>query len=179
MPIFVYNLYMKKELFIFDFDDTLIKSNCKSKIYDKITKITQEVSSKEFKFHKIDFNRYQYDLSDYDSLPDVYKLNNKLFQILKESLLRGHVIILTARHIPDGPEEFLRLHCLDDIVEVVALGKNANIPEGKANWIREQILNYDYNIIHFWDDNEFNIESSKSLINEFKNIKFDLNLVKF
>lgn len=170
---------MSKELYVFDFDDTLIRSNSKSKITDKQTGEIVQLSSEQFKLHKIDFNRFEYDLTEYDDLPSKFIINNEVLEDLILASKSNNAVILTARHLPNGPIHFLEQYDLYPKVKVVALGKHANISEGKANWIRNQFFINDYTHVHVWDDNEYNLQYIEKLKNEFDDVVFNLRLIRF
>lgn len=170
---------MHNQLYVMDFDNTLVRVNSKSIIIDKITRETQELSAKEFCDHKIDHTRFEYDQSQFDALPENFETNHQLLEILKK-IYHNHndVVILTARHSPNGPKTFLQLHQLS--IPIITIDKSkTNAAVIKANWIKEQFFKKDYSVINFWDDDIKNISAVSKLKKELDTVKFNLFLVNF
>lgn len=169
-------------LLVCDFDDTLCKCiGTKIKICDKTTKQCFELTTTEIKNHKIDREKYNYDWSDFDNLTTEYVENTKLLDLIcdwKQRFGEESIVILTSRSKPNGPKMFLTKHGFNNI-KIVTLGILADDVEGKANWIRQEIIDKNLNDVHFYEDNEKFIESTQRLINEFPNIRFNIKKVEF
>ena len=157
---------MNKKIRIYDFDDTLIKTN--SFMY-----ITHTDGSK-LKLTPEQYAVYdalpgdEFDFSDFNGpliQPKIIKKNFDMFtKALSKSRSDRRTVILTAREHPDPIKDFLKKKGLGDI-EVIALGSSD--PQKKADWIEAQIKN-GYTEVAFMDDSIKNIKAVKNMARKYK-----------
>lgn len=161
----------KKEsnLFIFDFDDTLAKSNTRIFVKMKNGEI-EELSSHEFATHKLEPGDL-YDFSEFNKLIKSAKPIEKHVEMLRKALSKNtnKVTILTARALA-FPVSYWLKSVLGLDVYVVAV--NGSDPNKKKRYIREE-LKRGYRNIFFIDDSIPNVMAVDSLKDEFP----DANIV--
>jgi len=171
---FVSELHGLKALKVFDFDDTLVKTE--SNIYvihadgteDTLTpseyaKYTQQPGDK---FNFSDFNRML-------KKPNPINRNIRLLKKASQNPL-NKVTILTARGMAFPIRYFLK-HKYGLDIYVVALG-DAN-PQKKADWIEDHIKK-GYDDIFFMDDSLKNIEAVDKLKAKYPEIKLEVRLAE-
>ena len=125
-----------KKLRVFDFDDTLVKTN--SFIYVK------HAGGKESKLTPGEYAIYepksddQFDFSDFEKVqePQEIKGITKLLKTVAKSEGERKVVILTARSAYKPVKDYLKDIGLDGMY-VVALGDSD--PQKKADWIEDKI----------------------------------------
>ena len=175
MPISRSLFVESKKLRIFDFDDTLVKTN--SFIY---------VTHKDGKKSKLSPGEYavykerpgdQYDFSDFQKVTDP-KLIKGYVELLKRMAASDSgrtIYILTARAAYRPVYDFIRSVGIRNI-EVVALGDNN--PEKKADWIEGKVKDEGYDDVFFVDDSEKNIAAVRKRLKDYPNIKQKIQQVK-
>jgi len=144
-----------RKLRVFDFDDTLVKTDAKIKILNK----NLALSTHEFTKYKQE-DTDEFDFSDFR--------NNKLInpqptEFLKTAFLNivggeADIMILTARPETEIIKTFLSKYV--DPERLIIIG-SAGTPELKKQEIKK-VLD-DYNDIKFFDDSVANINAVKSL----------------
>ena len=174
MPISRSLFFEAKKLRVFDFDDTLVKTD--SHVYiqhpnGKETKLTPG----QFAVHTLKSGD-EYDFRDFNAVvnPTEIKAITKVLRgMLSGSGERG-VFILTARAAWKPIKDYLK-----DIdirgVHVVALG-SAN-PKDKADWIETQIDSEGYDDVYFIDDSKKNVDAVKSMLQK-KGVKHRVQWMK-
>jgi len=163
-----------KKLRVFDFDDTLVKTN--SFIYVK------HGDGKESKLTPGEYAVYepkstdQFDFSDFEKVqqPQEIKGVTKLLKTVAKSEGERKVVILTARSAYKPVKEYLKDIGLDGIY-VVALGDSD--PQKKADWIEDKIKR-GYNDVFFIDDSHKNVAAVGKLKEKYPNIKMKGQHVK-
>jgi len=163
-----------KKLRVFDFDDTLVKTN--SFIYVK------HGDGKESKLTPGEYAVYepkstdQFDFSDFEKVqqPQEIKGVTKLLKTVAKSEGERKVVILTARSAYKPVKEYLKDIGLDGIY-VVALGDSD--PQKKADWIEDKIKK-GYNDVFFIDDSHKNVSAVGKLKEKYPNIKMKVQHVK-
>jgi hypothetical protein len=151
-----------KILAVFDFDDTLVKSNSKVIIHR---------GSKTLHLTPAEYAVYEkkegddIDFSEFDKIiePEIIKEN---FQLFKEYIQnpKHDTVILTARgeESQDDLKEYLESVGVDTgKVEVVTVGSSD--PMKKAMWIFNKAKNSDYDTVEFFDDSLKNVKAVKSV----------------
>ena len=163
-----------KKLRIFDFDDTLVKTN--SFIY---------VTHKDGKKSKLNPGQYAvykerpgdvFDYTDFQKVTEP-KLIKGYFELLKRmsaSESGRTIYILTARQAYRPVYEFIRNLGIRN-VEVVALGDSN--PEKKADWIEAKVRDEGYDDVFFVDDSIKNVEAVRKRLKGY-NIKQKIQHVK-
>jgi FMN phosphatase YigB (HAD superfamily) len=164
-----------KKLRVYDFDDTLVKTN--SFIYvthkdGKISKLSpgQYAVYKEQPGDKFDYKDFQQ-----VSNPKIIKGYVELLKRMVNSGGDRKVYILTARAAYRPVFQFIKDLGING-VEVIALG-DAN-PEKKADWIEQQIKLNNFDDIYFIDDSSKNIDAVRKRLKEYPNVKQKLQLAK-
>jgi len=151
-------------LHVFDFDDTLIKSESSVKISHK-NGSTSILSSEEYaKYKEVDGDIF--DFSEFDSYPKGAEIIEPVFSELKNSISqdgKNSVIILTARSKSKPVSNFLSDHGIDGI-KVVAVGSSD--PIDKAVYIMSQLKQGNVDLVRVFEDNVKNIrEIRKMMVN--------------
>jgi hypothetical protein len=161
------------KILLFDVDDTLLKSDVQVHVV-KDGKLLRKLSSSEFNTYKLqpgeDF--------DYVEFEDPKILNNKsvflkYWDTLQREYKSGtHIGILTARSNCDMIKNFLLnngIRIKDELVMAIndpKLGLSGTIQQKKAEAIKI-LANAGYNTFIFFDDNEGNLQSAKTLEKEY------------
>jgi len=150
----------QKRLWVFDFDDTLVKT-------DAMTHVTTS-EGKTFDLTPGEFAVYEKqpgdvcDYSDFQKLinPRSIRWTNKILHNVYEHHGSDAIVILSARSTAAPIEQFLKQSGLTGI-EVVALD-SAN-PLQKSEWINARIKRDGYDFIEFFDDSYKNVAAVHSL----------------
>lgn len=164
-----------KKLRVFDFDDTIVKTN--SFIY---------VTHNDGRKSKLTPGQYAvykekpgdtFDYSDFHKVTEP-KLIKGYFELLKRisSSESGRTIyILTARQAYKPVYDFIKSLGIRNVM-VVALG-DAN-PEKKADWIEAKVRDEGYDDVFFVDDSIKNVEAVRKRLKAYPNIKQKIQHVK-
>jgi phosphoglycolate phosphatase-like HAD superfamily hydrolase len=168
------DLLTEKKLRVFDFDDTLVKSNSKVFLIRKGKR--KEMTPGEFAIYKKKPGD-EFDFSEFDKViePKKIKAMFRVFKNIYKASGSRRLTILTARAAYKPVRQFLKDVGFDDVY-VVALG-DAN-PQKKSNWVKSQIEK-GYNDILFLDDSPKNVNAVKKLKQKYPNIKMDARVVKY
>ena len=168
------DLLLEKKLRVFDFDDTLVKSN--SKVFLVRNGKRKEMTPGEFAIYKKKPGD-EFDFSEFDRViePKQIKAMFKVFKNIYKASGSRRLTILTARAAYKPVRKFLKDVGFTDVY-VVALG-DAN-PQKKANWIESQIKK-GYDDILFLDDSPKNVSAVKKLKQKYPKIKMDARVVKY
>ena len=161
-------------LHIFDFDDTLVRS-------DSMIRIThptgdQEVLSSEEYAKYTPTGEEHFDFSDFDAYPANPRIIEEVFAELRAAIaLDGpkSVVILTARGNPQPVQEFLSDNNIRG-VEVQALG-DPN-PMVKAHYVLDRVKNGEFDEVRVFEDNVKNIRTIRKVIDPM-GIRFQSNRV--
>lgn len=163
-----------KKLRVFDFDDTLVRTN--SHIYIK------HKDGKESKLNPGEYAIYepkdgdQFDFSDFQKVTDPQEIKGvtKLLHTVAKAEGERKVVILTARSAYKPVKDYLHDIGLENMY-VVALGDSD--PQKKADWIEDKIKK-GYNDVFFIDDSHKNVEAVKKLKEKYPEIKMKVSHVK-
>ena len=168
------DLLLEKKLRVFDFDDTLVKSNSKVYVINKGKRKT--LTPGEFAVYK-QKSGDEFDFSDFDKViePKQIKAMFNVFKNIYNASGSRRLTILTARAAYKPVRKFLKDVGFNDVY-VIALG-DAN-PQKKADWIESQIKK-GYNNILFLDDSPKNVRVVKKLKQKYPNIKMDARVVNY
>lgn len=172
-----------RKLYIFDFDDTLVKTD--SEIILKRGGETFTLDSDEYLEYTAQPDD-ELDLSQFDTLINP-TIINKVFHIFKKQVQNPNsdVVILTARNnkISNDIYNFLQRHQIDryDISDVVGVGDREN-PSSieKAMWIEEKISDANYQKVYFFDDSlntRMEVEFLEDKINKDLKNKIDFHVI--
>lgn len=163
-----------KKLRVFDFDDTLVKTN--SFIYIKHEDGKQsKLTPGEYAVYEPKPND-QFDFSDFQKVtqPQEIKGVTKLLRTIVNKEGERKVVILTARAAYKPIKEYLKDIGLEGIY-VVALA-DAD-PQKKADWIEDKIKK-GYNDVFFIDDSQKNVAAVGGLKKKYPDIKIKVQQVK-
>jgi FMN phosphatase YigB (HAD superfamily) len=168
------DLLLEKKLRVFDFDDTLVKSN--SKVFLVRNGKRKEMTPGEFAIYKKKPGD-EFDFSEFDRViePKQIKAMFKVFKNIYKASGSRRLTILTARAAYKPVRKFLKDVGFTDVY-VVALG-DAN-PQKKADWIESQIKK-GYDDILFLDDSPKNVSAVKKLKQKYPKIKMDARVVNY
>jgi phosphoglycolate phosphatase-like HAD superfamily hydrolase len=165
-----------KKLRVFDFDDTLVKTN--SFIYvthgdGRKSKLTpgQYAVYNEKPDDEMDYSDFQ----NVKEPTEIKKITSVLRRIMKSSGGDG-VYILTARSVYKPIKQYLKdIGVNSNKIYVVALASAD--PKDKSNWIADKIDNEGYDDVYFADDSEKNVKSVKNMLRG-KDVKWRVQLIK-
>jgi hypothetical protein len=164
----------KKKLRVFDFDDTLVRTN--SHIYIK------HKDGKQSKLNPGEYAVYEpkegdkFDFSDFQKVTDPQEIKGvtKLLHTVAKAEGERKVVILTARAAYKPVKDYLHDIGLENMY-VVALGDSD--PQKKADWIEDKIKK-GYNDVFFIDDSHKNVSAVSKLKEKYPNIKMKVSHVK-
>ena len=163
-----------KKLRVFDFDDTLVKSN--SKVYVTNNGKTKTLTPGEFAIYKSKLGD-EFDFSDFDKVIQPKKIKSmfKVFKNIYRASGSRRLTILTAREAYKPVRQFFKDSGYNDVF-IVALGDNN--PQKKSDWIQSQIQK-GYNDILFLDDSPKNVKAVIKLKTKYPEIKMDARIVNY
>ena len=173
MPIARTLFVESKKLRIFDFDDTLVKTN--SFIY-----VTHRNGMKS-KLSPGQYAKYdardgdEFDFKDFQQVtrPELIKGYVELLRRMVNSGGSREVFILTARSAERPVSQFIKDLGINGVT-VVALGDNN--PEKKADWIEDKVK-AGFDDVFFVDDSPKNIDAVRNRLKNY-NIKKKIQQVK-
>ena len=161
-------------LSVFDFDDTLAKSD--SWIYVmKNGKEVDKLDPAEFAMHRGLKKGEEYDFKDFDKPIQNPRLIKKNVDLLRKQLKKGgrKVTILTARRLGAPISHFFRTIGINPYVVPLGSGN----PQDKADYIEKEIQK-GYDPIYFMDDSPKNIKAIDALKKKYPSVTLITSLVK-
>ncbi len=166
-------LLLEKKLRVFDFDDTLVKSNSRIHVINKGKKKT--LTTGEYAIYKAKPGD-EFDFTDFSKViePKQIKSMFRVFKNVYKASGNRRLTILTARAAYKPVQQFFKDIGYD--VYVVAL--SSSNPKDKSDWIEKQIKG-GYNDILFFDDSRKNIEAVKKLEKRYPDVKMITRLVNY
>ena len=153
-----------KALYVFDFDDTLIKSDSKVNV-TKADGESLSLNSTQYKAYRKEPGD-SFDYSEFDEYPKEASFIDSVLAELKAAMaLDGidSVVILTARQNPQPVREFLTNNDLGGI-QVVATGSDD--PYSKANYIMNRLKTEDFDEVIVFEDNVKNIRTIRKVVTD-------------
>jgi len=168
------DILLEKKLRVFDFDDTLVKSN--SKVYVTNNGKKKTLTPGEFAIYNKKAGD-EFDFSDFDKViePKKIKAMFRVFKNIYKASGSRRLTVLTARAAYKPVRKFLKDVGFNDVY-VVALGDSN--PKKKSDWTQGQ-LEQGYDNILFLDDSPKNVSAVKKLKQKYPNIKMDARVVKY
>jgi hypothetical protein len=168
-----------KVLSVFDFDDTIAKSDAWVYVMNQ-GRMVKKLDPAQFAVYNPKPGE-TFDFRDFDRPlrnPRLIKLNADLLRRQLDKAQRSargtrKVTILTARRLGAPVTSFLKTMGID--AYVVPLGSND--PLDKAAWIESQILK-GYDTVYFMDDSNKNIAAVKNMLNKYPDVKSITKLIK-
>jgi len=170
----------KPKLRVFDFDDTIAKSDSNIHITTNTgKKITMDPG--EYATHVMNPD-YEYDFSEFDEVINPREIK-QITNIIRNALNAGtegrEIAILTARDpAAEGPiKDYLDSIGLDtSMITFELLGSSD--PQSKAAWIADRIENGAVDVL-FFDDSGKNVEAVQALSGQYPDIKIKARKVKY
>ena len=168
------DILLEKKLRVFDFDDTLVKTN--SKIYVTNGGKTKTLTPGEYAVYKPKSGD-EFDFKDFNDViePTQIKPIMKVFKKIVSATGKRKINILTARGHYKPIKKFLT-----DIgfpgIYIVAL--DSSNPKHKSEWIEDKIKS-GYDDVVFWDDSPKNIKVVNDLKNKYPKVKIKTQLVRY
>jgi hypothetical protein len=165
---------VKKNLFIFDFDDTLAQSDIPVFVRMKNGE-TVKLTSHEFAKHSLDAGDF-YDFSEFNKIIKSAKPIDKHVDMLKSALSNrtNKVTILTARAIAFPVTHWLRTFLGIDVYVVAVGGSNPNL---KKEYIENEIKKGFKNVF-FIDDSIPNVMAVDSLKEKYPEVNLITQVAK-
>tara|TARA_R110000737_G_scaffold199189_1_gene219098 strand:- start:3829 stop:4353 length:525 start_codon:yes stop_codon:yes gene_type:complete len=163
-----------KMLSIFDFDDTLVKSD--SWVYVvKADGTEYKLDAAEFAVHSGLKKGEEYNFRDFDRKIRSPRIIKKNVDLLRKQLKKGgrKVTILTARRLGAPINSFFKTIGINPYVVTLGSGD----PQKKADYIEREISK-GYNPIYFMDDSPKNIKAVDALKQKYPHITIVTSLVK-
>ena len=172
-------LLERKVLSVFDFDDTIAKSDA----WVYVTRKGRTIK----KLNPAQFAKYNprpgedFDFREFDRKIRNPKLIKKNADLLRKQIDKARraargtrkVTILTARKLGQPITSFLKSIGID--AYVVPLGSAD--PQLKADWIESQIAK-GYDTIYFMDDSNKNIAAVNNMLNKYPDVQSIIKLIK-
>ena len=169
----------RKVLSVFDFDDTIAKSDAWVYVL-RNGRTIKKLDPAQFAVYRQRPGE-TFDFKDFDRPLQNPKLIKRNADLLKKQLDKARrasrgtrkVTILTARRLGQPVTSFLKTMGID--AYVVPLG-NAD-PQLKADWIEQQITK-GYDTIYFMDDSNKNIKAVDDMLKRHPNVKSITKLIR-
>jgi FMN phosphatase YigB (HAD superfamily) len=164
-----------KKLRIFDFDDTLVKSNSRVKVTDKNGN-ERWLSAGEYAIYtqkpgdKMDYSEFKKVID-----PKEIKAVTKILRNFYKANGNRTITILTARGIVQPIQDFMRDIGIERI-NIVAV--DSSDPKKKSDWIEGKIK-LGYNDIFFIDDSPKNVAAVKELQKKYPHLKWQIKLARY
>ena len=174
MPISRSLFVESKKLRIFDFDDTLVKTNSFIYVTHRNGMKTKLSPGQYAKYDTRDGD--EFDFKDFQQIkkPELIKGYVELLRRMVSSGGSREVYILTARAAERPVSQFIKDLGIGG-VKVIALGDNK--PEKKADWIEDRVKE-GYDDVFFVDDSEKNIAAVKKRLRDYPEVKQKIQQVK-
>ena len=160
------------KLRVFDFDDTLVTTNCSVKVIHKDgTEVT--LAPSEFATY-VERDGDEFDFSDFDKVIDPSR--TRMMYVFKRRVDANNgkgVVVLTARALKAkrAIRAYLKTVVGDKAMrhlKVITLGSSD--PYDKAIWIRNKVLEEGYTDIYFADDSWRNCRAVGNLLDNIKSV---------
>lgn len=179
----------KKQLHVFDIDDTLLHTTAKIHVKDPSGRTVQTLSNQEFNDHKLP-KGHTYDFGEFRSAEKFAKESKPIEHMINKvkevtSVSHNHVIFNTARANFDNRHTFLNTFKQHGIpinkIHVIRAG-NIN-QEGtpaakKAKVIHGYISKHKYENVHMYDDSKSNLKSFLDLRKHHPSTQFHAHYVQ-
>ena len=165
-----------RNLYIFDFDDTLVSTGSLIRIKSPKNKEVRCMTSAEFadpecpkQLSGYEKERgYYEDFSDFDLYPPDPLLIQPIFEVFQKLISRKrNVIIITARGNAIPVSDFLTNH---GIVEIPIHAVGGSDPTLKSNIVQEMLENEKPRSVILFEDSKKNIAAISSMMKNFSNI---------
>lgn len=153
-----------KKLIVYDFDDTLVKTNSFIYVSNIIHGIKRKLTPGQYAVYTPREGDV-FDYTDFDKVHEPSEIKHVTDDLRRISTKAGRdsVFILTARSKYKPVKRYLKdIGINTNKVFIVALGDSN--PQKKSDWIEEMIDERGYDDIFFMDDSEKNIKAVKRML---------------
>ena len=167
---------MGNNLHIFDFDDTLVKSDAKVVVTHKDGSVDELTSSMFAKYSPKPGDKFDY--SDFEKYPKSAELIPFTFEKFQDAIRKDgndSVVILTARANPTPVIEFLKDSGITGIT-VEAVGDSN--PMAKARYVMGRIKADDVDMVHVYEDNASNVRAIRKVVDKMGQVRFQSTLIR-
>lgn len=150
----------QRRLWVFDFDDTLVRTDAKVHVTDAQGKKFDLVPAEFAVYDRLPGDTFDY--TDFEKLinPRTIKWMERILHNVYLHHGASSIVIVSARGHEKPIQQFLREKNMADI-EVFAL--NDASPDAKARWIDSRINRDNLHIVEFFDDSHKNVTAVKAL----------------
>lgn len=157
-----------RTIHIYDFDDTLVKTNTTVKLV-KADGTSDDLDSHEFATHKLKSGE-KWDFVNFDKMIGKSKPLLKNISFIKKSLNTPNIktTILTARRLAFPIMYHLRKKYN---IHAYVIGVGGSNPELKADWIEKQVRDHGYTTVKFVDDAKPNLDAVIARLKKYPNVK--------
>ena len=171
-------IFMMKNLYVFDFDDTIVSTGSLVRIMSPQGVPVRYLTSAEFadpacekKISNIEIQEgYYEDFSEFDVYPPDPKLIQPIFGVFKRLSDNGkNVVVVTARSNSKPVTEFLSDKMLSNI-PVYAVG--GSDPLLKCDKVKELLAEYNPKSVVLFEDSKKNINAISLMMENFSNVSF-------
>lgn len=164
-----------KKLRVFDFDDTLVKTNSFIYVTDNAGR-KRKLTPGQYAVYK-ERPGDVFDYTDFQKVtnPQIIKGYFELLKRMSASDSGRTIYILTARSAYKPIYDFIRDSGIRNVM-VIALG-DAN-PEKKADWIEAKVRDEGYDDVFFVDDSLPNVTAVRKRLKAYPNVKQKIQHVK-
>lgn len=161
-----------KKLRIFDFDDTLVKTNSRVHVHRNGKRVASLSPGEYAVYEKRPGDTFDYsDFSDVKDPEEIVWVTDILRKFISHP--DNHVYILTARGVYKPIKKYLDEIGLARRIYVVAL--NSADPKSKADWIEMKINTGHYDDVYFADDSVKNVQAVKNMLKNKQNIRWKVH----
>jgi len=164
-----------KRLRIFDFDDTLVKTD--SYVYVNNGDSQIKLTPGQYAVYN-EKDGDQFDFSDFKKVKnpkEIKQITKVLRRMLKKG--KGGLYILTARSTYKPIRKYLSEIDID-VSKIYVTALSSNNPKDKADWIKDKIENDGYNDIYYADDSIKNIRAAEQMLSK-TNVRWKVQHVKY
>ena len=170
----------ESKLRVFDFDDTLVRSQSKIKVTHPDGSV-EHLTSAEYATHG-ENPENEYDFSEFEEVispQEIEKVTNILRNVVNAGTDGREVVILTARRpvSEDAIKDYLEEIGIDTSNITFVLLGDAD-PLAKSNWIENKIKDGVTDIL-FLDDSGKNVDAVLDLKQQYPDIKIDARQAKY
>lgn len=165
-----------KKLRVFDFDDTIAKSNSRVKVIHKDGSVTMLKPGEYAVYDKQAGDKFDY--TEFKKLidPKEIKAVTRIIKRMYGADGERRLTILTARGSTAPIKRFMNLI---GVYNIEIVGLDDSNPQKKVDWIEDKVKNQGYNNVFFIDDSEKNIRAVSTLKAKYPNVKWKIQLAYY
>lgn len=171
---------MKKEIHLFDIDDTLVKTKAKIRTICPSGKM-RSYTSEEFAFVHVP-ESYSVDYSDFYSRDLLFEgkiISKNFLKLIEADVLGQDIGVITSRPYKTHIREFLLHHGVSVNSNLIFAVNHRGSDPYKPNHLKKKesvlhLIRNGYNHFYYYDDDHKNLKAVKSLEKEFGHIKINI-----